>query len=147
MIRPMWNRWDWSFDPFSELRLLERQMNRVFRDVHGRGTDYPSLNYWSNDNEAFLEVELPGVTESDFELTVNDDIITIAGERKDPFASENATSHRQERAFGSFSRTLQLPFTVESDKVTARYEHGVLRVTLPRRESTKSKRIAIKAAS
>lgn len=146
MIKPMWNRWDWSFDPFAELRLMERQMNRLFRDVHGRGTDYPALNYWSNENEALLEVEMPGVSAEDFELSVQDDVVTIAGERKDPYASENATAHRQERAFGQFSRTLQLPFEVEADKVVARYENGLLRVTLPRRESTKSKRITIKAS-
>ena len=63
IIKPTWNRWDVSFDPFSELRLMERQMNRLFRDVHSRGTDYPSLNFWSNENEAFLEVELPGVAQ------------------------------------------------------------------------------------
>jgi len=141
----MWNRWDWSSDPFSELHLLEKQMNRMFRGVPGRGTDYPSLNYWSNENEAFLEVEIPGIDQKEFDLTVSDDVVTIAGERKDPHASENATAHRQERAFGAFSRTLQLPFGVDADKVSARYENGVLRVTLPRRESTKSKRISIQA--
>ncbi|MGA1193414.1 MAG: Hsp20/alpha crystallin family protein [Kiritimatiellia bacterium] len=146
MIIPMWNRWDMGFDPFSELRQMERQMNRLFRDIHGRGTDYPALNYWSTENEAQLEVEMPGVSAEDFELSVQDDVVTIAGERKDPFADENATAHRQERAFGTFSRTLQLPFEVEADQVSARYEHGVLRVTLPRRESTKSKRIEIQAA-
>lgn len=145
MITPMWNRWDWGFDPFSELRLMERQMNRLFRDVHGRGTDYPSLNYWNKEDEALLEVEMPGVGPGDFELTVADDVVTIAGERKDPHEKENATAHRQERSFGKFSRTIQLPFEVESDKVTARYEHGVLHVTLPRRTTTKSKRIAIQA--
>ena len=146
MIIPMWNRWDMGFDPFSELRQMERQMNRLFRDIHGRGTDYPAVNYWSTENEAQLEVEMPGVSAEDFELSVQDDVVTIAGERKDPFADENATAHRQERAFGTFSRTLQLPFEVEADQVSARYEHGVLRVTLPRRESTKSKRIEIQAA-
>lgn len=146
MIRPMWNRWDWDSDPFADLRLLERQMNRLFRDVHSRGTDYPSLNYWSNENESHLEIEMPGVDQSDFDLTVTDDVVTIAGERKDPFEKEQATAQRQERSFGKFSRTLQLPHHVEADKVTARYENGVLRVTLPRREETKSKRIAIKAA-
>ncbi|HMP88691.1 MAG TPA: Hsp20/alpha crystallin family protein [Kiritimatiellia bacterium] len=146
MIRPTWNRWDLSFDPFSELRLLERQMNRLFRDVHSRGTDYPSLNFWSNENEAFLEIEMPGVDQNDFELTVADDVVTISGERKDPFISEQSTAHRQERAFGKFSRSLQLPFAVDADKVTARYENGVLRVSLPRHESTKSKRIEVKSA-
>lgn len=145
MIRPMWNRWDWSSDPFSELRQLERQMNRLFRDVHGRGTDYPSLNYWSGENEAFLEVEMPGVDPADFELTVTDDVVTIAGERKDPMAAEQATAHRQERAFGAFSRTIQLPFEADAGKVTARYENGVLRVTLPRSEANRSKRISVKA--
>ncbi len=146
MIRPMWNQLDWGFDPFSELRLLERQVNRMFRDVHGRGTDYPSMNFWSNENEAYLEVELPGVEPSDFELSVANDVVTLAGERKDPMTSEHGTAHRQERAFGTFSRTIQLPFDIEADKVSARFENGVLRVTLPRRESTKSKRIAIQAS-
>jgi HSP20 family protein len=145
MISPLWNRLDWGFDPFSELRALERQMNRAFREVHGRGTDYPSMNFWSNDDEAFLEVELPGVSPEDVELTVANDLVTIAGERKDPHAAETAVAHRQERAFGTFKRTLQLPFEVEADQVTARHEHGLLRVTLPRRAATKSKRIAITA--
>lgn len=147
MIKPMWNRWDWSLDPFSELRSMERQMNRLFRDLPGRGTDYPALTYWSNDDEALLEVEMPGVSAEDFELSVQDDVVTIAGERKDPYAAESTTAHRQERAFGKFSRTLQLPFGVDPEKVSARYENGVLRVTLPRRESTKSKRIAIQATN
>ena len=73
-------------------------------------------------------------------------MVTISGERKDPFISEQSTAHRQERAFGKFSRSLQLPFAVDADKVTARYEHGVLRVSLPRHESTKSKRIEVKSA-
>ena len=146
MNSPLWNRCNWSSDPFSELRLLERQMTRIFRDVHGRGTDYPSLNFWINENEAFLEVEMPGTDQNDVELTVNNDVLTIAGTRKDPHASEKATAHRQERAFGTFSRSLQLPFAVETDKVTARHENGVLRVTLPRHESTKSKRIAVQSA-
>lgn len=145
MIRPMWNRWDWGFDPFAELRQLERHVNRVFRDVHGRGTDYPSMNFWSNENEAYLEMEMPGVDQNDFELTVADDIVTITGTRRDPYTAEQDTAHRQERAFGSFSRTVQLPYAVEPDQVNARYEHGVLRVKFPRRESSKSKRIAIQA--
>jgi HSP20 family protein len=146
MIRPMWNQLDWGYDPFAELRLLERQVNRVFRDTHGRGTDYPSLNFWSNENEAFLEVEMPGVDQNDFELTVTNDVVTISGERKDPYATEQGTAHRQERAFGTFSRTLQLPFDIEADHVNARYENGVLRVQLPRREASKSKRITIQAS-
>ncbi len=145
MIRPVWNRWDWNADPFADIRLLERQMNRLFRDVHGRGTDYPSLNFWSNEDEALLEIELPGASPDDFDLSVTDDVVTIAGSRKDPMAEESATAHRQERAFGSFSRTLQLPFAVNADGVVARYEQGILRVTLPRREETKSKKIAIQA--
>ena len=94
MIRPMWNRWDWSSDPFSGLHQLERQVNRLFRDAHGRGTDYPSLNYWSGDSEAYLEIEMPGVDPNDFELTVSDDVVTIAGERKNPHAADQDTAHR-----------------------------------------------------
>lgn len=146
MLIPIWNKWDWGFDPFSELRQMERQMNRMFRDIHGRGTDYPAMNYWSNENEAILEVEMPGVSAGDFEVTVADDVVTIAGERKDPHQQEIATAHRQERAFGKFSRTLQLPFEADSEKVAAHYENGVLRITLPRRESTKTKKITIQAS-
>lgn len=146
MIRPMWNRWDWSSDPFSDLHQMERQMNRLFRDIQNNGTEYPSLNFWSNENEARLEVEMPGVEPEDFDLTVSDDVVTIEGERKNPLADEEETAHRQERAFGKFSRTIQLPFEADADKVTARYENGVLRVTLPRSEANRTKRIAIKAA-
>ena len=77
MLRPIWNSWNWSSDPFSELTQVERQLNRLFRDVHDQGSEYPSLNFWSNENEAHLELEMPGVESDDFELTVSDDVVTI----------------------------------------------------------------------
>ena len=92
-----------------------------------------------------MAVELPGVDPKSVDLSVVGHVLTLQGERTEEPGVKAEEYHRRERATGKFARSVRLPFEVESDKVHARFENGVLRVTLPRKESTKPRRIAINA--
>jgi len=107
---------------------------------------YPALNLWEDDDNLYVEAELPELDLSDLEIFVNgDNELSIQGERKQP-EQENGIWHRQERGHGSFSRTSELPQYVDSDKVTAELKHGVLTITLPKRQEVKARRIEVKAS-
>lgn len=134
-----------SWSPFGELRSLQREMNRLF-DGYDSGTAmsrFPALNVWGNADNVVVTAELPGLQVDDLDLSVVNNQLTITGERKGDKPAEDSVCHRCERATGSFTRTVRLPFAVENDKVAAAYENGVLTITLPRHEATKPKRIEI----
>lgn len=133
----------WGLDPFAEMRRLQRQMHRLVGACRGEGEGLPALNVWSSGNEVLVTAEIPGVDPNAIDIAVRGDQLTLRGERKAEETAEEVACHRLERGTGSFVRTLRLPFEVESDKVSAKYRNGVLRVTLPRAESSKPRRIAI----
>ena len=105
---------------------------------------FPAVNVWE-DNDAFhLEAELPGLTQEDVNIAVTQrNVLALSGERK-PEEGEGRW-HRRERGFGRFQRVLRLPAPVDADKVEAQLENGVLRLTLPKHEDAKPRRIAVKA--
>jgi HSP20 family protein len=106
---------------------------------------YPPLNLWEDDNNLYVEAELPELELADLEIFVNDDNqLSIKGERKQP-EREDGTWHLRERGYGRFSRTGELPRYVDSDKVTAEFKHGVLTITLPKRKEAKARRVEVKA--
>jgi HSP20 family protein len=133
-------------------RILD-EMNRFFAPLgaglRGNGAHlapYPALNVWEDDDHLFVEAELPGYTNDKIEVTVSEgDQLTIAGERE-PAASEGSIWHRQESGYGQFQRTVTLPIVVDSDKVAANFDSGVLTLTLPKSEMAKPKRIAVRGA-
>lgn len=139
---------DRAWSPFAELRSLQREINRLF-DGTDSGTAmsrFPALNVWGNPENVVVTAELPGLEIDDLDIQVINNQLTIKGERKGDKPAENAVCHRCERDAGKFVRTVRLPYAVESDKVTATYENGVLTVTMPRHEATKPKRIEIKTS-
>lgn len=138
-------RLDWAQDPFQDLYRLQREVNRLFSDYSEAADRFPALNLSSTDDQAEVAVELPGVDPKLVELSVVGHVLTLQGERAEETGIAAEAYHRRERATGKFVRTVRLPFEVEADRVQARFEHGVLRVTLPRKESTKPRRIAIAA--
>ncbi len=138
-----------GWDPFQEMDRFRREMNRLFenwepaaRTAHG----YPAANVWIGENEVVVTAELPGIDPADVSISVHGETLTIKGNRKADELKEGETYHRRERGQGSFTRTLELPFRVESDKVDATFKDGVLKVTLPRAEADRPRRIAVKAA-
>lgn len=143
MIWPV-TRFDWTVDPFQELHRMQREMNRLFADAAAPATAFPAINLWSSSEEAVATIEVPGVEPKNVDVSVVGNVLTVEGERKAD-VEEAGSYHRRERGAGKFLRSIRLPFEVESDRVQARCEHGVLRVTLPRKEATKPRRIAIEA--
>ena len=107
---------------------------------------YPTLNMWEQDNSLYIEAELPGLSLEDLEIYVDqDNQLTIKGQRKQPDLEEGAW-HRQERSYGEFSRTLELPANVDPEKVTAQFQHGILVITLPKKEAALPRRVEVKAS-
>jgi HSP20 family protein len=133
---------------FREMRRAQRDLDRVWDQItRGRGTlsTYPALNIREDGEYFFVEAELPGYKQEDLQVyIVGQDQLVIKGERQ-PVQMEKAVCHRQERAFGKFSRTLTLPAAVDADKVEAKLEFGILRLKLAKSPSAKAKRITVKA--
>jgi HSP20 family protein len=131
-------------------RMIEH-MDRLFGpigfdDVAPSAPAYPPLNVWEDDDHLYVEAELPGLKREDIDVAVAEgDQLTIAGARK-PCGPENGAWLRQECGYGRFTRTLTLPTVVDADGVEARYEAGVLTLTLPKSDAARPKRIAVKAA-
>jgi HSP20 family protein len=140
------------YDPFRDLRTLQEEVNRLFstnltrgfaEEGIGRGAWNPSVDIYENKDQIVLEAELPGMKRDDFELTIENNVITLRGERQFEKKEEADNYHRVERSYGSFTRSFTLPQTVSADGATAEYRNGVLRVTLPKREETKARRIEV----
>jgi len=141
------------YDPFRDLRTLQEEVNRLFTgnlarafDDEGiaRGSWSPNVDIYENKDQIVLEAELPGMKREDFDVSVENNIITLRGERHFEKKEDSDNYHRVERAYGSFTRSFTLPNTVSSEGASADYSNGVLRVTLPKREETKARRIEIK---
>jgi len=105
----------------------------------------PAMNVWADEQSVYAEVELPGVDVDKLDISVTEgNKLSIQGERP-VLDLANAVWHRQERGSGNFTRTLTLPTMVDADKVDAKYENGVLKLTLPRAEAAKPRKIAVRA--
>jgi HSP20 family protein len=144
-------------DPFLS---LHREMNRLFDDVF-RGAGLPaaagsqgqgdvgtfvsaSMNVSETENEIRITAELPGVTEQDLDISLDDDVLTIRGEKKFERTDEKENFHFVERSYGTFQRSLRLPFPVDPEQVQARFENGVLTVTMPKTgRQERSRRIQV----
>ena len=150
-----WPRNPWSI--FDELESLQQDMNRMLtaqtageRGRRGRAwrrrPTYPLMNVWSSADGIVIDAELPGVDPADVDISVMGDELTLRGEVNAAEEVKGQTYHRRERPSGEFARTLQLPFRADSGGVKANYKNGVLRVTVPRSEEEKPKKIAIEAS-
>ena len=136
-----------SFDPFTELRRMQSEMNRLFSGFStATARDFPPINIWLGENSVVVTAELPGVTAADVNLNLQEDVLTLGGKREPKTQQENITWQRRERAYGTFSRAVQLPFRVDADKVQARFNNGILGVELERLEADRPKKIEIRGA-
>jgi len=132
---------------WDEMERIQRDMNRILSSYQ-RGLQnapgFPAVNIWTGEEGAVLTAEIPGVAPDEIDISVVGDTLTLQGERKRPEIGERAQVHRQERGYGRFSRTVQLPFPIEVDKVEAHVQRGVLKMSLPRAEADKPKRISVR---
>jgi HSP20 family protein len=129
---------------------LRREMDRVFGEYE-RGGGFHSVAAWprvelqDTGTALVLRAELPGIKDSDLDLTVNEDTLTLKGERKDA-APEGYSVHRKERGALRFSRSFQLPVKIDSSKAEAKLENGILTLTLPKAAEAQPKRITVNAS-
>lgn len=141
------------YDPFRDLRSLQDEVNRLFStnlsrafgdEGIARGAWMPNVDIYENKDQIVLEAELPGMNREDFDLAIENNIITLRGERRFEKKDEGDNYHRVERAYGTFTRSFTLPQSVSAEGAAAEYKNGVLRVTLPKREEVKARRIEVK---
>jgi HSP20 family protein len=136
----------WLWNPARELSELEDEMRGLFSGVSGTVHTLPPVNIWTNDNDVLVTAELPGVQAEDLEITVLGDELTLHGKRNPLELKNEENFHRRERMHGEFQRTVRMPFRVDSEKVDANIQKGILHIKLSRAEEDKPRKIAIKAA-
>ena len=140
------------WDPFRDMVTLREKMNRMFEDVFsGRpedrelqaGTWTPSVDIFETENELVLTAEIPGIDEKDVEIKVEDNTLSIKGERKFEKETKEENFHRIERSYGSFYRAFTLPSSVDSERIQAEQENGVLKISMPKRQELKPRTVKI----
>ncbi len=135
--------------PWRALHTLEDEFDQFFWGLpSGSGrTEYawlPAVDLTETPDRYTLEADLPGVKREDIDLSVVDNVVTVKGERKNGRETHEDGCHVYERHYGSFQRSFRLPEDVDTEKIEAKFENGVLRVTLPKAEEAKPKRIEVK---
>ena len=147
MLRTRWQPLGMVWPEMNRLRAeMEHRLGRFVMNDPRRlaHSVYPPLNLWEDDNNLYVEAELPELELTDLEIFVNgDDQLSIKGERKPP-EIEKASWHRRERGFGSFSRLMSLPQNVDAENVHAEFKNGVLTIAMPKKEESKPRRIEVK---
>lgn len=141
------------FDPFRELAAMQERMNRIFGDLYARRADddmvlrgdwIPPVDIYENENhEIVIQAELPGLKREDIDLRVENNTLSLRGERKRLPEIKDEQYHRVERVYGTFSRAFSLPATVDTARVRAEYKDGLLTVVLPVREEAKPRQIQV----
>lgn len=130
-----------------DLERLQREMNTLFSDYTSPGIktapSFPSLNIWADEESVMITAELPGVKSEDLDISVEGGNLTLSGSRTPEELPEDGQFHRSERGYGKFTRSINLPFEVETDDVEATLKNGVLNLMLPRAEADKPKKITI----
>jgi len=142
------------FDPFRDLAVLHDRMNRLFVEAYP-AREEGTLSQWvpavdifqTEQKDLVLKAELPEVAREDVSVTVENNTLTLSGERKFDGEVRKDQYHRIERAYGSFSRSFSLPATVDSTKIAAEFKNGVLTIRLPFREESKPRSITIDVAA
>jgi HSP20 family protein len=136
-----------GYNPVIEMQRAQADLNRMFGTMRFYPPpEYPLLNLWNNPEGAVVVAEVPGVGPDDLEITIRRDTVTLRGTRQAESTEDSVIVLRQERMIGPFARNVVLPFRVDADKASAKFERGVVTLTLPRPEEDKPHRISIARA-
>ena len=144
------------FQPFHEFATLQDRVNRVFRDSYsGSGQDdalttssfAPAVDVYEDEHKVTLKIDVPGIDEKDIDIRVENNTLTVHGERKIENEEKEENYRRVERQYGSFTRTFTLPQTVDTENVAANYDKGVLKIALPKKAEAKPKQIKVQVGS
>jgi len=143
------------WDPFREFSTLQERMNRLVRDSFGEGreealtssTFAPAVDVYEDDHNITLKIEVPGIEEKDIDVRIENNTLTVHGERKFEKEEKEENFRRVERQYGSFTRSFTLPNTVDPEKVSANYDKGVLKIALAKKAEAKPKQIKVNVGS
>ena len=144
------------WDPFREFVTIQDRLNRLFRESQGNegreealatSTFAPPVDVYEDEHNFTLKIEVPGIDEKDIDVRLENNTLTVHGERKFEKEEKEENYRRVERQYGSFTRTFTLPTTVDSEKVEANYEKGVLKIKLAKKAEAKPKQIKVNVSS
>jgi HSP20 family protein len=144
------------WEPFREFSTLQDRMNRLFRESYsGEGRDQslttssfaPAVDVYEDEHKVTLKIEVPGIDEQDIDVRVENNTLTVHGDRKIEKEEKEENYRRVERQYGSFTRTFTLPPTVDTENVAAVYDKGVLKIALPKKAEAKPKQIKVTVGS
>jgi HSP20 family protein len=130
------------FNSLKDMQRLQEQLNRLFSSSP-QASEFPALNLWVSANDAVVRAEVPGVDPDQLELSIVNDTLTLRGARSLETSTLQESCQRQERGGGQFTRTVRLPFNIESQQVSAKCTNGILEIKLPRAEADKPRRINV----
>jgi HSP20 family protein len=139
------------WEPFRELSALQNRMSRLFEEQYGSGREeslttgafVPPVDIYDDEHSIQLKLEVPGIDQKDLDVKVENNVLTVSGERKFEKEEKEENFRRVERRYGSFTRSFTLPNTVNSEDVSADYNNGVLKVRLGKRAEAKPKQIKV----
>src|SRR5271165_3899156 len=140
------------YDPFREFVSLQNRMNRLFSNPRGpEGEDEaltstafaPPVDIYEDEHNVTLKIEVPGIEEKDIDVRIENNTLTVHGERKFEKEEKEENYRRVERQYGSFTRSFSLPNTVDAEQVKANYEKGILNISLPKKAEAKPKQIKV----
>ncbi len=140
------------WDPFRDLNLLQDRMNRLFEDANrnwksdepaSTTTWSPAVDIFETESEIVVKAEVPGMDRKDITLNLENNVLTLRGERRFLKETKEENYHRIERSYGGFSRAFSIPVTVDDEKIRADYQDGVLKIVLPKKEQLRPKQIKI----
>ena len=145
------NRWD----PFREFVTLQDRMNRLFRDSYGQESQEaltttsfaPPVDVYEDEHSVVMKIEVPGIDEKDVDVRIENNTLTVHGERKFEKDEKEENYRRVERSYGSFTRTFTLPNMIDAEQVTADYDKGVLKIRLAKKAEAKPKQIKVNIGS
>jgi HSP20 family protein len=140
------------WDPFREFTTLQDRMNRLFQDSYGNqgreealatSSFAPAVDVYEDEHKITLKIEVPGIDEKDIDIRVENNLLTVHGERKFEKEEKEENYRRVERQYGSFTRSFNLPNTVDAENISAEYDRGVLKVQLAKKAEAKPKQIKV----
>ena len=140
------------WDPFQELNLITDRMNRLFQDSFGTAgredalttsSFVPPVDIYEDEQNIVLKLEVPGIEQKDIDVRMENNTLTVRGERKFEKEEKEENFHRVERRYGSFYRAFTLPNTVDAENVHAEYDNGVLKIKLAKKAEAKPKQIKV----
>ena len=143
------------WDPYREFNNVQERLNRLFSASFNEGKDEslatssfaPAVDVYEDEHNVTLKIEVPGIDEKDIDVRIENNTLTVHGERKFEKEEKEENFRRVERQYGSFTRSFTLPTTVDAEKVSANYDKGILKISLAKKAEAKPKQIKVNVGS